>query len=205
MQLTTTKLLIMFVLQTFSLAQATVIEYQEDPYSAQAPQELVDQAEQIAASVGFKEPYHLVVPKKAGVEINAWNRYISYGRVPQTEAFFISINQEWFAQAQPAQQEFLFARCFVAKQFSNDSWNFAAGWLPVTIKALPYLWMLLIMLLTIALFLALKRSLLRHKSPWMQALAAWAAITACNMLFLNNIYTMLTKHPIEQQADLIRC
>lgn len=143
-------------------AQAKMVECYEDAYVQQAPQELADRVAAIADKVGFVQDYQIVIPKKPGMQINPWNKMVSYGINPQIKAPVVFINPEWFSTLSKEQQDFLIARSLVALE--NSNWHT----LP---KLFTPLWVLIFLALGGLAFFVLKKKFLVGKPTWIIVLA----------------------------------
>lgn len=143
-------------------APAKMVEYYEDAYAQQAPQELADKVAKIANKIAFVEDYQMVIPKKPGLQINPVNKIISYGINPQTKNPFVLINPEWFSTLNQEQQDFLIARSLVTLE--NSNWHT----LP---KLFTPLWVAIFLALGVLAFFILKKKYLVGKPTWMIVLA----------------------------------
>jgi len=160
------------------------VEYIEDAYAMPAPQDIVEQVERVAQLMDFTEPYELGVPKKAGIDINPWNRYIAHCINPQTQRPFLLINPAWFNQLDQGERTFLIARCFG---------GFKESIAPGGVKAIPYLHMLVAFLMIILLFILLNRAQI-IKQRWLTVLVAYIIVSLCNLMFLNDAQTRLISY-----------
>lgn len=129
MKLTLAVPAVLLSIATIIPLQGRMVEYAEDAYAMQAPEELVTYAQKVATNIGYDGPYELVIPKKPGVIINPWNRFVARGTNPYTQNPFILINPEWFSKLSEDQQFFLLARCFA---------RFKAGMNPISTRAIPW-------------------------------------------------------------------
>jgi len=101
---------------------AGMVPFTEDPYTMQASGNIVALAQRSAAIMNFEGTYEVVEPKKAGIEINPWNKFIGHGVNPQTQNNFIVVNAEWFKGIPEDQQLFLLCRSFAYfKEGSSSS------------------------------------------------------------------------------------
>lgn len=141
---------------------AKMVEYYEDAYAQQASPELADMVAKIADTVGFTQDYQVIVPKKAGLQINPINKMISYGFNAQTKNPLMIINPEWFSTLSQDQQNFLIARSFIALQKSNGQT------LP---KLFTPLWVIVFLALGVLAFFILKKKYMIGKPTWMIVLA----------------------------------
>jgi hypothetical protein len=141
---------------------AKMVEYYEDVYSQQAPQELADKVAKVAEKISFAQDYQVVIPKKPGLQINPVNKIISYGINPQTKNYFVLINPEWFSTLSQEQQDFLIARSLVILE--NSNWH-------VLPKLFTPLWLLIFLALGVFAFFILKKKYLVGKPTWMIVLA----------------------------------
>ena len=141
-----------------------MIEFVEDAYLKQVPQDLVHKVEKAAQFMDFIGNYEVVIPKKAGMQINPWNRYISQGINPLTQNYLIIINPEWFNTLSEDQQNFMLVRSFEL---------FEQGFTPRIIKYIPYVFFLLSLVLLVVLYLLLGKTGLGNQT----VLRVLAAIT----------------------------
>lgn len=95
-----------------AISSATMVEFIEDAYVVQAPQEIVSVAQEAAKIANFGKTYEVIVPKKAGLQINPWNRFIASVANGATGNWCIIVNPEWFSTLPYDQQIFLMVRCF---------------------------------------------------------------------------------------------
>ncbi|CAN5196363.1 hypothetical protein BH09DEP1_BH09DEP1_0220 [soil metagenome] len=143
-------------------ASAKMVEYYEDAYTQQAPQELADKVAKIADKIAFAKDYEVVIPKKPGLQINPANKIVSYGINPQTKNPFVLINPDWFSTLNQEQQDFLIARSLVTLE--NSKWHA----LP---KLFTPLWLVIFLASGLLAFYALKKKYLAGKPTWMLVLA----------------------------------
>ena len=161
-----------------NFSSAKMVEYVEDAYCTQAPQEIVDAAARAAELVGFSQSYEVIAPKKAGLHINPWNNFIGCATNPGTKNWFIIANPEWFNALSNAEQEFLLARCFIMAQ---------AGTLPLLAKILPWLFGILRLLAMCAILWGLRFTALAGYTRIIRILIACGIIVLCNILFVNRL------------------
>lgn len=143
-------------------ASGKMVEYVEDPYVKQAPQELVDKVTKIADKISFTKDYEVIVPKKPGLQINPVNKINGYGINPQTKNPFVLINPEWFSTLSQEQQDFLIARSFVILE--NSNWHTFP-------KLFTPLWVIIFLAFGVLAFFVLKKKYLISKPTWMIILA----------------------------------
>lgn len=143
-------------------ALAKMMEYYEDAYAQQAPQELADKVAKVADKITFAKDYEVIVPKKPGLQINPVNKIIGYGINPQTKNPYIIINSEWFSTLNKEQQDFLIARGLLTLE--NSTWHS----LP---KLFTLLWIIIFFALGILAFFILKTKFMVGKPTWMIVLA----------------------------------
>lgn len=139
-----------------------MVEYYEDAYAQQAPQELADKVAKVVDKIAFGKDYEVVIPKKPGLQINPVNKIISYGINPQTKNPFVLINPEWFSALNKEQQDFLIARSLVTLE--NSTWHS----LP---KLFTPLWIIIFLALSLIAFFILKKKFMLGKPTWMIVLA----------------------------------
>lgn len=163
------------------------VEFIENIYLEQAPQEVVELTEKVAALVDYTKPYEVAAPKKAGLQVNPWNRIISCAEVnPQTQLPYMIINPSWLASLPAEQQTFLVARCFTIFQMGALPWFFKY----IGLMYLALLWV----------FIALLCMVLRRKSPlktqkwWVSLLFALLASNVANYLFMQSALEKVQKN-----------
>ncbi|MCK4265081.1 hypothetical protein KAW80_01855 [Candidatus Babeliales bacterium] len=138
----------------FNWASAKNVEFIEDAYLKQGSEEIVNKAEQAAKLVGFSGVYEIAAPKKPGIQINPWNKFITHGTNPQTKNSFIIVNTEWFLGMPSALQNFFLSRSFMILKH---------GVSPSSVKVIPYIFILFTIFLIFALSWVLARAgLLRY-------------------------------------------
>ncbi|MEX0849235.1 MAG: hypothetical protein WD055_03325 [Candidatus Dependentiae bacterium] len=169
--------------------QAGPVPFVEDAYLMPAPQELVDRAEHIAQEMDFLEEYEIAVPKKAGMHINPWYKFIASGINPLTGRPFMIINPEWFNELSHDEQTFFLAQNFMRMH---------EGMSPLHIKILPYLYALISVLLIIFVFIALGYTALSIKPTWMRIAMAIAFTIVCETLFMDKMYAQLQAYLLKQ-------
>ena len=163
---------------------ANKVEFTEDGYLMQAPDTIVSTAERAAQLVDFNDNYEVAIPKKAGIQVNPWNKFVAYGTNPQTKNPIIIVNADWFLNIPQAQQDFLFARYFMA---------FKQGLTPLSMKILPYFFMLISFCLALAVFWLLEKTPLAN-IRWQRVLGTLVIATAFNLLITNNVQIKLTHY-----------
>jgi len=162
-----------------------MVEFTEDAYSMQAPQEIVDIAEKAAEFFECKDAYEVVVPKKAGILINPWNKFIGTGINPQTKNHFIVINPEWFLSIPEKQQLFLLGRNFLAIKH---------GTTPLSMKIIPFLFILFTGCFVLFIVWILGKTRLAEYKPWVKGLIAFCIMTTCNIAFMNGLQSKFLLH-----------
>jgi hypothetical protein len=177
------------VINNISCAKA--LEFVEDAYTSQAPQELVDTVEKAAQLFEYNDPYEVIVPKKAGLHINPWNKFIAGGLNPQTKNHFIIINPEFFSGLPENEQLFLLGRNFL---------RFKHGLIPLSAKLIPYASVLLSILLAFLLFWLLGKTRLAHQKLWIKGLIIFGAVLVTEVAILDKIGTRLT-HSFSKAYD----
>lgn len=163
--------------------RANIIPYKEDIYTQQAPQEIENLAKEAADLMEFKDGFEVVVPKKAGIEINPWNKFVSSAKNQATQNPFILVNPEWFSGIPHDQQIFLLARCFALFQ-ENSLTTFL--WINI-------FFVLLSILLLIFMYWLLGKSPLLSKK-WMRALCALGITIVVELSILDNIRAHVTTY-----------
>ncbi|MGA9530304.1 MAG: hypothetical protein WBQ73_00245, partial [Candidatus Babeliales bacterium] len=106
------KILISLTICVFTV-HAKMVHFQEDVFLSQAPQDIVAIAEKVAKKMGYDGTYEVVIPKKAAIELNPWNKFASYGVNQQTKNNILVINQDWLLNLSEEEQEFILGRYFM--------------------------------------------------------------------------------------------
>lgn len=181
-----------FFLLTTLLINAKIIEYTEDAYSLQAPTKIVQLTEKAADFFDFTTPYEVIVPKKAGIQINPWNKFIVSDINPQTKNPFIIIDQEWFSKIPADQQLFLLGYNFLRLKH---------GILPWTIYLLSFASIIVTLLLALLFFWLLGKTPLIHQKKWIRAVAAYVLVMIVNIVVHNTIaakiqYQLIMNHDV---------
>lgn len=156
---------------------AKTIDFVEDGYLMPASSQIIELTEKAAEFFEFDQPYEVALPKKGGLQINPWNKLIAAGINPQTKNPFLVINESWFKTLNPEQQMFLLGRNFL--MLKN-------GVQPFSVKAIPFLFILLTIILTLLIYWFLGKTNLGHKK-WMRLGIAYAIIFVSNITFLNTV------------------
>ena len=163
-----------------SLTSAKMVEYGEDGYLMQAPQEIITVAERAAIIMDFKNPYEITIPKKPGLAINPWNRFIAFGINPQTKNSFMIVNPAWFSHIPEDQQTFLMALNFSAMQHGSVS---------IAMKVVPFMFFIIGIFLIILFIWLLGKTVLIKQQQWVRVL-----IAVCLLLVLDNtIFEIIAK------------
>ena len=166
-------------------ACAKVVEYIEDAYAKQAPKKIVAIVKKAALLMDFKGVYEVVVPKKAGIQVNPWNKFIAQGINTLTKNPFIIVNPQWFSSIPQNQQTFLLGRFFLI---------FKHGSTTLGMKIIPYLSDLFILFLAFLLTWGLGKTRLAHHKKWIRFIIAFSIMIACYITFLSNLETKLLQH-----------
>ncbi len=165
--------------------QAKNVEFIENIYAQQAPEQLVAQSEEVAKELDYQAPFEVAVPKKPGIQVNPWNKFIAHGINPQTTNPFIIINHEWFPSLPEGQQKFLLMRSIL---FLKE------GLTTFPIKAIPYIYSLLSILLAVLLYFAFGKTRLVREKWWKRALLAYVITLAFNLAFMKSIQGAVTHY-----------
>jgi hypothetical protein len=169
--------------------QAKYVAYSEDAYFAPAPQELLDMVAKIAALAHYDKNYEVMVPKKAGIQINPANKFIGSGFNPQSKNAFISLNPEWFMSMPQESRDFLLARCFA---------TFELGTLPSSFTMLSYLFIFLSLLALLLSFFLLGKTRLARQRIWIRILIAAGIAVACELIVLDRVHNQLKQQYADQ-------
>jgi hypothetical protein len=171
------------------------VPFIENPYLQQAPPEIMALAEQAAQIADFTKDYEVAVPKKAGLQVNPWNRFITGGIInPQTNLPYIEVNPEWFLALPQDQQIFLLARCFTIAHM---------GVLPMSIKIIPYAHIVFSWIIIFLVFWLLGNTVLRMRPWWMRLGIAVVCIALINVAIGNRLVTAATKCLAERHDTAI--
>jgi len=182
---TKSSMIISFGLLVLGNAYAKTVEYIENGYAQQAPVELVNHVEEAATYFDFKEPYEVAVPKKAGMQVNPWYKFMAYGVNPQTTRPFFSINPDWVSKLPEDQQLFLLGRGFE---------SFKGGVIPWIVKFSPFIYSFFSIALMFLLYFALGKTRLAQQKKWLRALIAYGIVAVCNLAFMSALNTTFVQY-----------
>lgn len=182
------KILLLLSLLT-ATTHAKVVEYVENAYAQQASQEIIDKAEQVAQLLNFTTAYEVIVPKKAGLQINPWTKFIGSGINPQTKNPFIFVNPILFSTLPQEQQTFLLVRSFIMLKESRQF-----------LHIIPYLFIVLTFLLGFLILWGLKKTELAKQKLWVRILLTFSILTVGNLLLFNKLQAKLI-HYCARQYD----
>lgn len=166
-----------FCLAILSGIQAKMVEHPENAYSVQASQDIVALAQKAATIVDFDPYYEIGMPTKAGIAINPLSNFVVYGTSPLTKNSFIIVNPEWLAKMPEEQQLFFFVRNFL---------TFKEG-RPLSMKVVPYLYILFSILLSIFLFFVLGKTVLKNQKIWIRVLVVFGFLAASELLITDKL------------------
>ncbi len=168
---------------------AKIVEFVEDAYLLQAPAEIVKIVQDLADEQHFDADYEVIIPKKAGMQINPWNRYISFGKNPKTGNVFIIINPEWFFKLTHDEQKYLITLIFCTAQTGSS----------LPLKMLPwiigFISILSIILLTIGLG---KYHETAHLKRWLRIIIALLMIALINIFLTSRLRLKIESYLIAQ-------
>lgn len=159
-------------------ASAAMVEYVEDAYTAQAPDDIVAHVNDVAQHVHFEKRYEVIVPKKPGLQINPWNRFINCATNPLTHNWFIIINPVWFATLDKAEQDFLIARCFMIEKYGTNPWS---------MQLVKIIYFLIDLLLVFVLYKLLGRTRLAQQKAIVRIALALGIAIAVELLITDKI------------------
>ena len=182
------KLNIFLFLTLFVVAHSytKMVEFVEDAYALQAPADIVKIVQDIAEEQHFDANYEVVIPKKAGMQINPWNKYIALGKNPKTENLFMVINPEWFfSQLTHDEQKYLITRIFWPETKSSSIPLKAVPWIFVIISVLS------IILLTVWLGKYQKTS---HLKRWWRIVIALIIMAVINTVIMSKIHLKIVEY-----------
>lgn len=166
--------------------QGNTVEFIENPYLEQAPQEIVELTEKVAALVDYTKPYEVAVPKKAGFQANPWNALMYAQQNTQTMLPVIVANPSWLKSLPEEQQTFLVARCFTQLTMGAQPWYILyAGSLYIAFG----------LLLTLLFFFLLrKKSPLKTQKVWVSVVAAMLLTHVVDYAFMENAFESIKKN-----------
>lgn len=181
---TATLLISMLTIQN---ASASRVEYTlEDAYTQQAPEEINSVVDNAANLMNFTQYYEVIIPKKAGVQINPWNQFVAHTTNPMTKNHIALINPEFFATLSNAEQTFLAARVVAQAQEGTAPWS---------MKVIPWIWVLLTWLVAAMIFIFMTKQTRLAQYPWWgRAILVWAIVVICNMTFGMKLQTQWLKY-----------
>jgi len=160
-------------------SSAKMIEFVEDAYLLPAPIEVTKIVNDIAEQKSFDENYEITSPKKSGMQINPWNKFISSGKNPNTNNIIFIINPEWFFQLNKDEQTFLITRAFIYAQIGGSS---------IPLKMAPWIFIIIaIFLITLITILLGRYHRLSRTKRWVRILIALAIMSALNLIIINKI------------------
>ena len=186
---------VFFCVLLINSADAKVVQFLEDAYSMQAPKEIVDITERVAALMEFKDVYEVIIPKKAGIQINPWNRFVAHGINPQTKNPVIVVNPQWFLKMPQDQQTFLLGLTFE---------NFKQGTVSFSMKCTPYLFLLLSILAILLLFWGLGKTRLANQKKIIRFFIALGIVFVCNKCVINTLHIKLAQY-LRSRNDTNKC
>lgn len=159
-----------------TMIHASRVDYTlEDVYTQQAPQELNNVVDNAAQIMHFSGNYEVIIPKKAGMQINPWNQLVILTTNPMTKNPVVMINPEFFATLTNPEQIFLTARVLTQAQEGVTPW---------AAKMIPWIWMMLSWFIAAMLFVLITKYTRLVQYPWWgRAILVWATIVIANMTF----------------------
>lgn len=170
-------------------AHAKVVEFIEDTGALQAPENILELVAQAAQTADFKSDYEVAVPKKQAIQMNPWNKFVSFGIHPYTKNPFIVVNPSWFLTLPADQQRYLLVRSFVILE---------KGIVPLSTKMVSPLLILLTIALGMLLFWALGRTALVHQAQWVRLLIVCAIMFIGDITVTSIVQTRLTRYLSER-------
>ena len=163
---------------------ATVVEYPEDGYLLQANKELVEKANSAAEKMGYVGQYQIMSPKKSGMEINPYNKFISSGKNPVNNLNIIIVNPDWFNTLTAEQQDAFLAIIF--NKFVHGESSAA--------KYVLILYAILTWVVIFGLFFLLKRFSFIPAKKWKRFLIAFIPVVIFNLMFAAKIQNAIVAH-----------
>jgi hypothetical protein len=179
------KIIILIFAALSANTQARNITYTENVYMQQASPELVGLVAEVADDLDFMGNYELVEPKKAGLAVNAWNRFMWPAVNPLTKNNLIVINSEWFKDIPKDQQKYLIGACFAKINMGSHS---------TAMKIAPFLYSLISLLLTLLFYWGLSKTILVKYRKWIKFLIAVFIVILCELSFMDPIYEKYTNY-----------
>lgn len=166
-------------------SQTKMVEFVEDAYVLQAPAEIVKVVQDIAEEQHFDTDYEVVVPKKAGMQINPWNKYIAFGKNPKTENVLVVINPEWLSQLTHDELKYLITRIF---------WSASKG-SSIPLKMVPWIFALISILSIILLTIGLgKYHKTAHLKRWWRIVIALMIMWVINTVIMSKIHLKIVEY-----------
>ena len=165
-------------------SQAKMVEYVENIYLSPAPDEITKIVHNVAEK-NFDEDYEVTVPKKAGMQINPWNKFIASAKNPATGNLLLIINPEWFSQLFQDEKTFLIVRAFLSAKNAQG----------LPIKIVPWVFFVISILTIILLTLLLgKIQRLSNLKRWMRIVIAMTVMAILNLLVLNKVQLKILEY-----------
>jgi len=100
---------------------AKMVEYIENIYLNQAPEDITKFVNEVAQQQNFDENYEVASPKKAGLQINPWNRMVASVRNPATGNIAFVINPDWFSKFNKDEKTYMISRAYITAKSGNTS------------------------------------------------------------------------------------
>jgi len=157
-----------------------VREHIETPCTMQAPEKIVGIVSRVALLTNFEGQYEVAVPKKAGLQVNPWYKFVAHGINPQTNNPIVIVNPKWFLSIPEKQQNFLLGRCFL---------TFKHGMVPLSIRIIPYLFGFFSILFIIFLVWGLGKTRFGNQKMWIRILIAFGILVLFERALTDKLQT----------------
>ncbi|MFI5333274.1 MAG: hypothetical protein ACHQVS_04200 [Candidatus Babeliales bacterium] len=174
--------IILMSLLTTAVISATMVEFVEDGYTVQAPKEITDLVAEAARIVDFDKPYEVVVPKKAGLQVNPWNRFISSAVNSVTNNWLVLVNPDWLSTFPHDQQIFLISRCFMQGNM---------GMIPPIAKYISWLFVIASWVVIYGIYRLLNRTRLSEQKTAVRIALAVGIVMMLNIAVVNKLQMKL--------------
>ncbi len=143
------------------LSHTKMVEFTENPFQVQAPQEIAEIVEKAVNKYNFLQDFEVIVPTKAGLLQYPHFHISETGINPYTKNFFINVNPQWFLNLPVEQQDYFLAYSFITDEY---------GSLPNSLQYLGLLFIALSFLVAIALSFSIRKTLLKNMASQYQTL-----------------------------------
>lgn len=178
---------------------ADSVPYQEDVYAMNAPEDVQNLVAEVAQQAGFTGVYQVVSPKKAGIEINPWNKFIGAVINPSNGLPLVVVSSEWLNTFDREQQ-----KAYVMSQMIKFIHGFVHPWAKYVV--IFYLLCLFVIALVLAV---IGKRLLPGRPRWQYIAGISLCCFVFNIFFALSIQTRMiaylnSKHEVELYKKTIK-